>query len=327
MVKPIPRVLVTRQLPGTALDDLEADCDVTLWPHEHPPSPAQLKDACRDVDGLLCTLNDVIDQSLIDAATRLKVVSSCSVGVDHVDQQALARRSIALGHTPHVLTDATADLCMALMLSASRRLPEGEHYVRSGAWARQPGWDPQLLLGRDLRGATLGLLGLGPIGQAVARRALAFGLNILGWTPSGRKLEGVTSASFDQVIERSDILSLHLALTPQTRAIISADTLARMPRHSLLINTARGGLIDENALIQALNSGDIGAAALDVFCTEPLAADHALLSCPNLTLAPHLGSATHGTRAAMTRLAVNNLLAGLRGETLPHAVNLSGASA
>lgn len=312
-------MFVTRQLPGGALHSLDQHCNVTIWPHSSPPSPEQLRDACTRAEGLLCTLNDTIDQPLIAAAPHLKVVSSCSVGLDHVDQSALAARGIALGHTPHVLTDATADLCLALILAASRRLAEGEAFVRSGAWAQQPGWDPELLLGRDLRGTTLGLLGLGPIGQAVARRALAFGLNIVGWTPSGRQVEGVMSASFDQVIEHSDILSLHLALTPQTRAIINADILSRMPRNSLLINTARGGLIDEDALIHALSHKHIGGAALDVFAREPIGADHPLLDCPNLTVVPHLGSATQGTRAAMTQLAVDNLLAGLQGLALPHA--------
>ncbi len=316
------KVFVSRQLPGAALQRLGRATNMHCWPGDAPPDRDSLLAAVADCRGLLCTLNERIDSQLLQAAPQLAVVSSCSVGVDHVDLAALNSRGVILGHTPHVLTDATADLAFALLLAAARRLPEGERHVRSGAWAAQPGWDPSLLLGTDLRGRTLGLLGLGPIGQAMARRAQGFGLRIVGWTPSGRAVDGVEAADFDGVLEQADFLSLHLALTPQTRHIIDARALARLRPHAILINSARGGLVDEAALAAALQAGRLGGAALDVFEQEPIASTHALLQLPGVVVAPHLGSATRGTREAMAELAVDNLLAGLRGEPLPAAYPL-----
>ncbi|HEY1075101.1 MAG TPA: D-glycerate dehydrogenase [Fontimonas sp.] len=315
------RVFVSRRLPGPALEQLAQQVDMQCWPEREPPSPVQLRDALRGCDGLLCTLTETIDDALLAAAPQLRVVSSCSVGVDHVDVAALTRRCIPLGHTPHVLTDATADLAFALLLATARRLPEGERFMRDGGWTPARRWEPDFLLGRDLRGATLGLIGLGAIGQAVARRAAGFGMRIVGWTPSGRRVDGVESLSFAEVLQRADFLSLHLALTAQTRHIVNAAALARMRSEAVLINTARGGLVDETALIHALRSGRIAAAGLDVFEREPIGADHPLLALPNVVVAPHIGSATLGTRSRMAQLAVDNLLAGLRGERMPHCVN------
>lgn len=316
-----PRVFASRPLPGSALQRLGAEVELQVWEGSRPPTPAELAQACADCEGLLCLLTDRIDQSLLDAAPSLRVISSCSVGVDHVDLSALADRRIPLGHTPHVLTDATADLTLALMLAACRRLPEAEAFVRSGQWTPERRWEPDMLLGRELRDATLGLIGLGPIGQAVARRAQGFGMRILGWTPSGRKVAGVENRSLEELLAEADILSLHLALTPETRHVIHADTFQRMRPEALLINTARGPLVDEAALLQALNSGQIAGAALDVFEAEPIGADHPLLQHPRVLVAPHIGSATASTRARMADMAVDNLLAGLRAEPMPHCAN------
>ncbi|MGJ8669271.1 MAG: 2-hydroxyacid dehydrogenase [Oceanococcus sp.] len=315
------KVFVSRKLPGPALQQLAERVELQCWPENSPPSPQALQQAVSDCDGLLCTLNDKIDQDLLDAAPKLRVVSSCSVGVDHVDIAALNARGIPLGYTPHVLTEATADLAFALLLCAARRLNEGDRFTRNGGWAAQRGWDPELLLGRDLHGATLGLLGLGPIGQAMARRAQGFGIRVIGWNRSTRQVTGVENHSFEEVIAQSDFLSLHLALCADTRHIINAKTLQQMPDHAILINSARGALIDEQALISALRKQQIAAAALDVFEHEPITPEHPLLALPNAIIAPHLGSATRGTRVAMAQLAVDNLLAGLEGLTMPQCVN------
>lgn len=316
-----PRVYVTRQLPGNALARLAAHSDLRLWDGTGSPPADTLRAELADCDGLLCLLTDTIDTKLLEAAPKLRVVSSMSVGVDHVDVAALSARGIPLGHTPGVLVDATADLTFALLMAAARRLPEARQFLADGQWTWARRWEPGLLLGRDLNGATLGLIGLGAIGQAVARRAQGFGLRVIGWTPSGRAVPGVESADFDTVVAQSDFLSLHLALSDTSRHLIHADVLAAMKPDAMLINTARGPLVDEAALIDALRRGVIGGAALDVFDAEPIGADHPLLTLPNVVAAPHIGSATLGTRSRMADLAVDNLLAGLRGEPLPHCVN------
>ena len=317
-----PKVFVTRALPGPALAGLAPHTELRVWPGPEPITAAQLRAEVADAEGLLCLLTDRIDGALLEAAPKLRVVSSCSVGVDHIDLAALARRGIPLGHTPGVLVEATADLTFALLLAAARRIPEAERLVRDGQWTPARRWEPEMLLGRDLHGATLGLLGLGAISQAVARRAHGFGLRVIGWTPSGRELPGVQSADFDEVLARADFLSVHLALGEHTRGLIGRGALSLVKPGAILINTARGGLVDEAALVEALRSGRLGGAALDVFEQEPLAPDHPLLSLPTVVLAPHIGSATLGTRSRMAQLAADNLLAGLRGETLPHSVPL-----
>lgn len=317
----VARVFVSRELPGNALQRLAQHTELEIWPHSSPPNPQQLAHAVEHCEGLLCMLTDRIDRTLLQSAPKLRVLSSCSVGVDHIDLDAIKQRGILLGHTPHVLTDATADLTMALLLSAARRLPEAEQFTRQNQWTPERQWEPELLLGRDLRGATLGLIGLGPIGQAVAQRAKGFGLNIIGWTPSGREVEHVRNVSFDELIKQADFVSLHLALAPETRHIINASCLSKMRDTAILLNTARGALIDEAALIKALQSGQIAAAALDVFEQEPISAEHPLLKLPQVVITPHIGSATWNTRCAMANLAVDNLLAGLAGERMPYPIN------
>lgn len=318
---PRPKVLVTSPLPGRGLERLQATTDLHCWDRSPGPAPEQLRTLIRDCEGLLCILTDTIDQALLDCAPRLRVVSSCSVGVDHVDVRALSDRGIPLGHTPGVLTDATADLAIGLLLACARRITESDRFVRAGDWTPNRRWSPGMMLGMDLQGATLGLIGLGPIGQAVARRAQGFGLRVVGWTPSGRSVPGVTSLGFTGVLEQSDILSLHLALSERSRRIIDRDALHRLRKGALLINTARGGLVDEAALVHALQDGSLAGAGLDVFEQEPLPARHPLLTLPNVVMTPHIGSATRGTRTRMADLAVDNLLAGLRGEPLPFCAN------
>ena len=315
------KVFVTRSLPGPALAQLAKVVSLRCWSGPEPITAGQLHEELREAEGLLCLLTDHIDEALLAAAPKLRVVSSCSVGVDHVDVAALTRRRIPLGHTPGVLVEATADLSFALLLATARRIPEAERFVREGQWTSARRWEPELLLGKDLQGATLGLVGLGAIGQAVARRAHGFGLKLIGWTPSGRTVPGVTAASFEEVLAQADIVSLHIALSERTTHLINTAALTRMKPDAILINTARGQLVDEAALIAALRSGQLGAAALDVFEHEPIAADHPLLALPNVVIAPHIGSATLGTRARMAQLAVDNLLAGLNSAEMPHCAN------
>ncbi|MBX5440221.1 MAG: D-glycerate dehydrogenase [Solirubrobacteraceae bacterium] len=299
------RVLVTRRLPFPALDRLAAAHDVTVWEDDLPPSPERLRELVADAEGLLCLLTDRVDAALLDAAPRLRAIAVYAVGTDNVDHAAARARGIPVGNTPGVLTDATADLAFALILAAARRLAEGERAVRAGAWRT---WEPAGWLGLELRGATLGIVGAGRIGRAVARRAEGFGMEVVTSRP----------APLEELLERSDVVSLHVPLTDATRHLIDAAALARMKPGAILVNTARGGVVDQRAVAQALRDGRLGAAALDVTDPEPLPPDDPLLDAPNLLVVPHIGSATHATRARMADMAVDNLLAALAGEPMPH---------
>jgi glyoxylate reductase len=316
-----PPVFVTRDLPGDALSRLAEASEMRLWRGAGAPAPGALQEGAREAEGLLCLLTDQIDASLLDACPRLRVVSSCSVGLDHVDLGEATRRGIPVGHTPGVLTETTAELAFALLLAAARRIPEADRFVREGHWTPARSWEPDLLLGRDLHGARLGIVGLGAVGREVARRASGFGMRVLGWSRSPGEVPGVERVPFPDLLSASDFLSIHVALTPETRGLVGADEIARMPRGAILVNTARGGIVDEMALLAALESGRIAAAALDVFESEPLPAASPLRRAPNLILAPHIGSATIATRSRMADLAVENLLAGLQGRPMPACAN------
>ncbi len=302
------------------LTPLQERSEVDIWDGEGPPPAAELRKRASGADGLLCLLTDRIDASLIEGCPRLRVISSMSVGVDHIDLVAAGRRGILVGNTPGVLVETTADLTLALMLAAARRIPEADRFVREGRWTPERPWAPDMLLGVDLHGATLGLVGLGAIGQAVARRALGFGMRVVGWTRSGRPVPGVDSVSLEQLLQEADFVSVHVALTNETQGLLGPDEIAAMKPGAILVNTARGGIVDEPALAAALTSGHLKAAALDVFASEPLQADSPLLATPNLVLAPHVGSASVRTRQRMARLAVDNLAAGLDGRPLVHSV-------
>jgi glyoxylate reductase len=305
------RVFVTRALPGGAVDRLAAEHEVDVWPERLPPPRDELLACVREVEGLLALLTDRIDAELLDAAPNLRAISNYAVGVDNVDVEAATARGIPVGNTPGVLTDTTADLAVALMLGIGRRLVDGDAYVRRGDWHT---WEPDQLLGRDLHGATVGIVGFGRIGQAVAQRLEGFECTILHTSRRG-------GVGFEELLERSDFVSVHTPLTPETRGLIDAGALRRMKPTAYLVNTARGPVVDTDALAAALQGGEIAGAALDVTDPEPLPADHPLLDSPNLLVLPHLGSATHATRERMAEMAVDNLLAGLRGERMPHQVN------
>jgi len=302
------RCFVTRRIPGPALDRLIDAHDVEVWPHRLPPTSDELREHVAGVEGLLSLLTDTVDEALLDAAPDLRAISNYAVGTDNVDLEAATARGIPVGNTPDVLTDATADLAFALLLALARRLPEGERDVREGQWVT---FEPDRNLGAEVTGATLGIVGFGRIGKAVARRAEGFGMEILH----------TGDVELEELLERSDFVTLHCPLTPETRHLIDAAALARMKATALLVNTARGPIVDPAALERALHERAIAGAALDVTDPEPLPADHPLLEAPNLLVVPHVGSATVRTRHKMTELAVDNLLAALAGEPMPHQAN------
>jgi glyoxylate reductase len=300
------RCLVTRRLPGTALDRLAAAHDVNIWPGDMPPSPEELRVRVAGADGLLCLLTDRVDRPLLDAAPRLRAIANYAVGSDNIDLEAAAARGIPVGVTPDVLTNATADLAIALLLAAARRLPEAHAAVLAGRWRT---WDPRAFLGLEFDGATLAVVGPGRIGRAVARRAEGFGMRV---ETVGR------GDDLHAALARADAVSLHAPLTEATGHLIDDAALAAMRPGAVLVNTARGGLVDQRALAQALRAGAIGAAALDVTDPEPPAPDDPLLRAPRLLVVPHIGSATRRARERMADLAVDNLLAALDGRPMPH---------
>ena len=302
------RCFVSRKIPGPALDRLIDAHDVDVWPHRLPPTPDELRERVADVEGLLSLLTDTVDQALLDAAPELRAISNYAVGTDNVDLDAATERAIPVGNTPDVLTDATADLAFALLLALARRLPEGERDVRDGQWVT---FEPARNLGAEVTGATLGIVGFGRIGKAVARRAEGFGMEIVH----------TGETALEELLERADFVSIHVPLTPDTRHLIDAAALDRMKPTALLVNTARGPIVDASALERALHERAIAGAALDVTDPEPLPADHPLLQAPNLLVVPHVGSATVRTRHKMTEIAVDNLLAALADEPMPHQAN------
>jgi lactate dehydrogenase-like 2-hydroxyacid dehydrogenase len=305
------RCLVTRELPGGALDRLRAEHDVDVWSERTPPPRADLLRRAADAEGLLSMLTDGVDAELIAACPRLRAISNYAVGTDNVDLGAATARGIPVGNTPDVLTDSTADLAVVLMLAAARRLAEGERFVRSGAWTT---WEPDLLLGRDLHGATVGIVGRGRIGRAVARRLEGFGCRLLY---AGRGEDD----ALRRLLRESDFVTLHCPLTEETRGLIDETALREMKSTAYLVNTARGAIVDSAALARALAEGWIAGAALDVTDPEPLPGGDPLLAAPNLLVVPHIGSATHRTREAMADVAVHNLICALAGEPMPHCVN------
>lgn len=318
----LPLVLLSHPLPPDWISSLQGRVRLLVGPAEPPGFAPHLLEQIGEAEGILCLLTDAIDQPLLDSAPRLRVVSNMAVGFDNIDTAACTRRGIPVGNTPGVLTDATADLTMALLLSAARGLPKAAMDARDGFWRT---WTPTGWLGADLRGATLGIVGMGKIGKAVAERARGFGLNLV-YTDSKQnpEIEAAYSAQFrslDDLLRESDFVSLHCPLTVKTRGLIDETVLQKMKRSAVLVNTARGPIVLNDALIRALREGWIAAAALDVTDPEPLPTDHPLYDLPNCLIVPHIGSATRGTRRRMAEMACENLLAGLEGEKLPNHVN------
>jgi glyoxylate reductase len=304
------RVFVTRQLPGPALERLRKSHETTIWPEQLPPSYEALRNHAATSDALLTLLTDRVDSDLIAAAPELKVIANYAVGYDNIDVDAASARQIPVGNTPDALTEATADLSFALLMAAARRIPEAADAARNGRWKT---WEPAAFLGADVWGATLGIIGLGRIGQAMARRANGFGMEVL-------TTETRDASNLEHLLRRSDFVSLHLPLTPGTHHLVNAETLALMKPTAILVNTSRGGVVDQAALAEALNTGQIAGAALDVTDPEPLPPDNPLWQAPNLLVVPHIASATWTARERMAEIAVDNILAGLEGRPLPYQV-------
>lgn len=317
-----PKVFVTRAIPEKGFAIVKDFCDVDVWPHELPPSRDELLARVRDVDGLLCLLTDKIDGDVMDeAGPQLKVISNHAVGFDNIDVNAATARNIPVGNTPDVLTDATADFAFALMMAVARRIPEGVRYVHDGKWKT---WGPMLLLGVDLKGATLGLIGFGRIGEAVARRALGFDMRVIYYDPHEKKLNRdskATKVDFETLLKESDFISLHTPLTPDTRHMIDSEALSKMKPNAVLINTSRGPVVDPDALYEALKEKRIFGAGLDVTEPEPIQMDSPLLTLDNIVIVPHIASASQTSRSMMAWKAAQNLVAGLKGERLPNCVN------
>jgi lactate dehydrogenase-like 2-hydroxyacid dehydrogenase len=319
-----PRVFVARVVPEAALRLILEACEAAVWEGEDPPPRTELLRAIAGCDGIMTMLTDRVDDEFLDAAgPRLRVVSNMAVGFDNIDVPACTRRGVPVGNTPGVLTETTADLAWALILAAARRLPEGERFVHSGAWRT---WSPMHQLGLDVHGATLGIVGFGRIGQAVARRAIGFEMPVL--YASRRRVDPAVEAALnatwlpmDDLLARADIVTVHVDLNPSTQRLIDAAALARMKPTAILVNTTRGPVVDPGALYRALRDGVIRAAALDVTDPEPIPADDPLLTLDNCLIVPHIGSATEATRGKMAAMAAANLLAGVRGERLPNVVN------
>ncbi len=318
-----PRAFVSRIIPDEGLALVREACDMDLWDGDLPPPRDELLRRVAGVDGALTLLTDKVDDEFLDAAgPQLRVVSNYAVGFDSIDVAACARRGIPVGNTPGVLTDTTADLAWTLLMAAARRVAEGDRYVRDGRWKT---WGPLLLLGPDVHGATIGIVGFGRIGQAVARRAAGFGMRILYHDVNELPAAvtdplGAVYTPLDELLAASDYVSLHVNLTPDTRHLINVRTLGLMRRTAVLVNTSRGPVVDQAALADALEQDVIFAAALDVTDPEPIPMDDRLVGRDDCLIVPHIASASRATRAKMAQMAAANLIAGVRGEALPTEV-------
>ncbi len=318
------RVFVARRIPAEGINPIIEATAAQIWPDDLPPPRATLLEAIRGCDGVLTLLTDKVDAEFLDAAgPQLKIVSNYAVGFDNVDVPACTARGVAVGNTPGVLTETTADLAWALLMAAARRLPEGDRYVRAGKWKT---WGPLLLLGPDVHGATIGIVGFGRIGQAVARRAKGFGMTILYQdvhraTPEVEAEFDATFLPLEELLPRADFVSLHVNLTHDTHALMDAQKLSWMKKTAILVNTSRGPVVHSADLAEALRNGEIGGAALDVTDPEPIPMDDPLVGLDNCLIVPHIASASRATRAKMAEMAAANLLAGVRGERIPTPVN------
>lgn len=319
---PRPAVYVTRLLPGGAIDFLKHHANLRVWREEGPPPRKVLLEQATASDGILCLLTDRIDARLIQGSPRLTVISNMATGFDNVDIAAATAQDVLVTRTPGVLSETTAEFTIALLFAAARRVAEGDRFVREGHWKT---WGPNVLVGCDLAGSTLGIIGLGGIGEAVARRARGLDMRVIYYSRTRKKdIErdlGLRYVTLSNLLERSDFVSLHAPLTDETRHLIGRPELDAMKPHAVLINTARGPLVDQTALYRAIKNGRIAAAALDVTDPEPISSDDPLLSLENLLVTPHIASASKTTRSKMAMLAAENLVHALAGRLPKHAVN------
>jgi lactate dehydrogenase-like 2-hydroxyacid dehydrogenase len=319
-----PRVFVSRRIPDDGLAPILAGADATVWPDELPPPRDELLKAIKGMDGVLTLLTDRVDAEFLDTAgPQLKVVSNYAVGFDNIVVPEATKRHVAVGNTPGVLTDTTADLAFALLMAAGRRVVEGDRYVHEGRWKT---WGPLLLLGTDVSGSTIGIVGFGRIGQAVAKRAVGFGMTVLYHDVMDPPADAVRAVGAQRVelhelFRRADFVTLHTNLTDDTRHMVNESRLRTMKPTAVLINTSRGPVVDQKALFNALSEGWIMAAGLDVTDPEPMPVDEPLLTLPNCIVVPHIASGSRATRGKMAEMAAANLLAGARGQRLPTPVN------
>ncbi len=320
---PPPTIFLTRNLPAEAISRLETHARLQIWPEETPPPYPTLCKQAAQADALITMLCDQIDAALIESCPNLKIISQMAVGYDNIDLHAAAQHHIQVGNTPGVLTETTADLTWGLLLAAARRIVEADNEVRNGIW--RP-WGPDVLTGLDIYGSTIGIIGFGRIGQAVARRARGFNMRILYYStkpnPAVEQELGAIFTSLDDLLAQSDFITLHARLTPQTQHIIGRPQFERMKPTAVLVNTARGAMVDPAALIWALQKGRIAAAGIDVFDPEPMPTDSPLLAMRNVVITPHIASASKQTRHRMALMTVENTLAGLQGVPLPYPVPL-----
>lgn len=320
-----PKIYITRKLPDAVVTRLTEVCEVRMWEKEEEPVPRHvLEKEIQDVDGLYCLLTETIDEHLLTLGTKLKIVSNMAVGYNNIDIAAASERKIMVTNTPGVLTETTADLTFALLMATARRVVEASDYLRGGSWKT---WSPMQLTGQDIYGATLGIFGLGRIGEALAKRARGFDMNLYyhnrSRKPEAEEQLGIQYVEKEKLLRESDFVCVLTPYTKETENYIGAAELALMKPTSVLINTARGGIVNEEALYQALKGGQIWGAGLDVFEKEPVQTDHLLLSLPNVVALPHIGSASKNTRLKMALLAAENLIQGLQGHTPKNIVNLS----
>lgn len=318
-----PKVLITRKLPEGIIKKISEVCTVELWDEEETPIPQEeLAEKMINADGVLCLLTENIDKKLIDGSPKLKVISNMAVGYNNIDIEAAKKKGIIVTNTPDVLTETTADLTFALLMATSRRLIEASTYLRNGEWKT---WSPLQLAGQDIYNSTLGIIGMGRIGEAIAKRALGFNMNIVYYNRS-RKLDmeqslNVQYSELDDLLKESDFIVVMTPYTPQTTNLISEREFKLMKKSAILINTSRGGIVDEKALYDALVNKEIYAAGLDVFETEPINLNNRLLTLPNLVALPHIGSSSINTRYKMANLAAENLIAGVLGNRPKHVVS------
>lgn len=317
-----PLVAVTREIPQAGLDILAEGCEVRVWPEELPPTPNELADFLDGADGALTLLDDLITGEVLDAHPNLRIVSNYAVGYDNIDVAACTERGVAVCNTPGVLTETTAEFAFALLMATSRRIVEADAYIRAGRWVT---WGPQVLLGQNIHGATIGIIGFGRIGQAMAKMARGFDMRILVLNKTSHVAEaeavGAELVTWEELLAQSDYVSLHVALNDETHQMIAAEEFALMKSTAILINAARGRVVDTDALYTALTTGEILAAGLDVTDPEPLPVDHPLVGLPNCVIAPHIASATVQTRNAMATMAATNLAQFFAGEKPRFIVN------
>ncbi len=317
-----PTIFITRKISTEIVNKIEKVCNVEMWEEKDTPVPREvLEEKISYIDGLYCLLTESIDEELLNKANNLKVVSNMAVGYNNIDVDTAKKRGITVTNTPGVLTETTADLTFALLMATSRRLVEASNYLRNGEWKT---WSPMQLTGQEISGATLGIIGMGRIGEVVAKRARGFDMDIL-YNNRSRKYNveenlGVHYVEMDTLLQESDFVVIMTPYTPETKNLISHRELGIMKQNAILINTARGGIVDEDALYHALKSGEIWAAGLDVFENEPVSLEHPLLSLPNVVTLPHIGSASINTRLKMADLAADNLIKGLLNQQPEHIV-------